>query len=150
MALFTFSRELDPVNALFRLQEQLERVFQNPRGLELGLSGRGVHPPVNLFRENGDVVIRLEVPGFAPEDLAVETRGQSLVVSGKRAEQPAAEGAYHRRERFSGEFSRSIQLPRDVDPSQAVASCKHGVLTLRVPARAEVKPRQIAVTTEVK
>jgi len=146
MALFTFSRELDPVNALFRLQEELERVFQNPRGVDLGPSGRGVHPPVNLFRSGDDVVIRLEVPGFAPEDLSIESRGQTLSVSGKRAQEPAAEGAYHRRERFAGEFSRSIQLPRDVDPSQAAATCKHGVLTVRVPARAEVKPRQIAVT----
>jgi HSP20 family protein len=148
MALFTFSRELDPVNALFRLQNELERVFQNPRGLDLGVSGQGVHPPVNLFREGGDVVIRLEVPGFAPEDLSLESRGQTLSVSGKRPEEPAAQGAYHRRERFAGEFSRSIQLPRDVDPSQATASAKHGVLTVRVPARAEVKPRQIAVTAK--
>jgi HSP20 family protein len=148
MALFTFSRELDPVNALFRLQNELERVFQSPRGLDLGLLGRGVHPPVNLFRQEQDVVIRIEVPGFAPEDLSIESRGQTLSVSGKRSEEPAAEGAYHRRERFAGEFSRSIQLPRDVEPSQAVASCKHGVLTVRVPARAEVKPRQIAVTSK--
>jgi HSP20 family protein len=146
MALFTFRRELDPANALHRLQEELERVFENPRGLDLGLSGRGVHPPVNVFREGGDVVIRIEVPGFAPEELSIEGRGQTLTVGGKRAEQPSSEGAYHRRERFTGEFSRSIQLPRDVDASQAAASCKHGVLTVRVPARAEVKPRQIAVT----
>jgi HSP20 family protein len=146
MALFTFRRELDPVNALFRLQEELERVSQNPRGWEPGVSGSGVHPPVNVFRSGDDVVIRIEIPGFAPENLSIESRGQTLSVSGKRTEEPVAEGAYHRRERFAGEFSRSIQLPRDVDPAQAVASCKHGVLTLRVPARSEVKPRQIAVT----
>jgi HSP20 family protein len=146
MALFTVRREVDPVDALFRLQQELERVFQNPHGLDLGLSGRGVHPPVNVFRSGDDVVIRIEVPGFASEDLSIESRGQTLAISGKRSGEPAAEGAYHRRERVAGEFSRSIQLPRDVDPSQAVANCKHGVLTLRVPARAEVKPRQIAVT----
>jgi HSP20 family protein len=144
MALFTFR---DPANALFRLQEELERVFQNPRGLDLGLSGRGVHPPVNVFRSGDDVVIRIEVPGFAPESLSLESRGQTLTISGKRSgEDQPGEGAYHRRERFAGEFSRSLQLPRDVDPSQAAASCKHGVLTVRVPARAEAKPRQIAVT----
>ncbi|HXZ86446.1 MAG TPA: Hsp20/alpha crystallin family protein [Myxococcota bacterium] len=144
MALFTLS---DPVNALLRLQQELEHAFENPRGLDLGPSGRGVLPPVNVFRKDADVVIRIEVPGFAPEDLSVESRGQTLQVSGKRSQEQAAEGAYHRRERMAGEFSRSIQLPRDVDPSQAVASCKHGVLTVRVPARAETKPRQIAVSS---
>lgn len=146
MALFTFRRDLDPVNALFRLQEELGRVFQNPRGMDLGPSGFGVHPPVNIFRQGDDVVVRLEVPGFAPENLTIESREQTLAISGKRPEEPVAEGAYHRRERVVGEFSRSIQLPRDVDPAQAAASYKHGVLTVRVPARAETKPRQIAVT----
>jgi HSP20 family protein len=145
MALFTLSR--DPVNALLRLQQELEHAFENPRGFDLGLSGRGVLPPVNVFRKDDDVVIRVEVPGFAPEDLVVESRGQTLQISGKRTPEQPAEGAYHRRERMSGEFSRSIQLPRDVDTSQAAATCKHGVLTVRVPARAEVKPRQIAVTS---
>ena len=144
MALFSLSR--DPVNALLRLQQELEQAFQNPRGLDLGPSGRGVLPPVNVFRKDQDVVVRIEVPGFAPEDLSIESRGQTLTVSGKRAQESASEGAYHRRERIAGEFARSIQLPREVDPAQAEATCKHGVLTVRVPARAEVKPRQIAVT----
>jgi len=128
MSLFTFRRELDPVNALFRLYEERER------------------PPVNVFRAGDDVVIRMEVPGFAPENLSIESRNQTLTINGKRAEEPAAAGAWQRRERFAGEFSRTITLPRDVDPSQASASCKHGVLTLRIPARAETKPRQIAVS----
>jgi len=145
MALFTLSR--DPVDALLRLQDELQRAFQNPRGLDLGLSGPGVQPPVNVFRSDGDVVIRSEVPGFAPEELSVESRGQTLLISGKRAQEAPVEGGYHRRERIAGEFARSIQLPRDVDPAQAVATAKHGVLTVRVPARAETKPRQIAVAS---
>lgn len=145
MALFSLSR--DPMDALLRLQQELEHAFENPRGLDLGISGRGVLPPVNVFRKDDDVVIRIEVPGFAPEDLSVESRGQTLQISGKRSEEQAKEGGYHRRERMAGEFSRSIQLSRDVDPAQAVASCKHGVLTVRVPARAETKPRQIAVAS---
>jgi HSP20 family protein len=143
LALFTLSH--DPVDALFRLQQQLERAFQNPRGLDWGISGRGVSPAVNVFRDGGDVVVRSEVPGYASEDLSVESRGRTLVISGKRAQEEPVEGAFHRRERAHGEFSRSLEMPRDVDPSQATASCKHGVLTVRVPARAEVKPRQIAV-----
>jgi HSP20 family protein len=145
MALFrTTRRELDPANALFQLQAELDRVFRNPYGWDPGLSGPGVFPPVNVFKDGDDVVIRFEVPGFAPEDLTIENRGQTLQVSGKRTDTPA-EGGYHRREREAREFARAVQLPREVDASQATANCKHGVLTVRVPAKAETKPRQIAV-----
>jgi HSP20 family protein len=145
MALFrTTRRELDPANALFQLQAELDRVLNNPFGWDPGVSGPGVFPPVNVFKQGEDVVIRFEVPGFAPEDISIESRGQTLQVTGKRSE-PPAEGGYHRRERVASEFSRAIQLPREVDAGAAVASCKHGVLTVRVPAKAETKPRQIAV-----
>lgn len=147
MALFNHGRDVG-TNPLFRLQEELKRAFESPFGHGLGLFGRGVRPAINIFKRTGseDVVIVIEAPGFAPADIAVESRGQTLTVSGKPAGQAAAEGAYHRRERVTGEFSRSIQLPRDVDPSRATATCKNGVLTLTVPAREETKPRQISVT----
>jgi HSP20 family protein len=148
MALFQYGRDLDPLNALSRLQQDLERTFDSPFGHGLGLLGRGVHPAINIFKSGEDVVLRIEVPGFAPEDLGVTSQGQTLIVGGKPAAQPQVSGSYHRRERASGEFSRSIQLPREVDPARASAQCKHGVLTIRVPAREEVKPRQINVTGE--
>lgn len=148
MAVFTVGRDTGPANPLFRLQEELRRAFESPFGHGLGLFGRGVRPAINIFKPTGsdDLVIRIEVPGFAPADISVESQGQTLVVTGKPGAQASAEGAYHRRERVTGEFSRSIQLPRDVDPARTTAACKNGVLTLNVPAREEIKPRQIAVT----
>jgi HSP20 family protein len=146
MALFRYGgRDLDPASALFRLQEELDRAFESPFGRGLGLLGRGVHPALNIFKSGEDVVLRIEVPGFAPENLAVTSQGQTLTVSGKPAAQEVPKGGYHRRERAGGEFSRSVQLPREVDPSRATAQCKHGVLTITVPAREEVKPRQISI-----
>jgi HSP20 family protein len=135
------------MSALLQLQEELSRAYESPFGQGLGLIGGGVRPPINIFksRTGEDLVIKLEVPGFGPADITVENRGQTLTVSGKPADLPPSEGAYHRRERSVSEFSRSIQLPRDVDPARATAQCKNGVLTLNVPAREETKPRQISV-----
>ena len=144
MTLFPY-RRFDPMNALLRLQQELEGVSQNPVGLDLGISGRGVHPLANLFRDAEGISVRMEVPGFEPEQLSIESRGQTLVVSGKPGNAEAAEGSYHRRERAVREFSRSLQLPRDVDPHAASASCKNGILTIHVPLRPEVKPREIKV-----
>lgn len=147
MSVFSLRREVDSVNALARLQQELERVFQNPFGWELGLSGRGVQPPVNIFRDGAEVVVRMQVPGFAPEQLSVESRGQTLIIGGKREESAPAEGGWHRRERAAASFSRSVELPREFDPAQAVATSQRGVLTVRVKARAESVARQIAVNS---
>ncbi|MCC6847464.1 MAG: Hsp20/alpha crystallin family protein [Deltaproteobacteria bacterium] len=145
MTRFRMSSGFDPVAGLLNLQRELERVFDKPFGIDLGPSGRGVFPPVNVFADKTGCVVKLEVPGVAPEDVAIEAAGRTLTVSGKREVPQPAEGSFHRRERGAGQFSRSLQLPTDLDLGRAEASYKHGILTVRVPKKEEAKPRQIAV-----
>ena len=143
MALFRFSA--DPVESLVSLQRELARVFESPSGLELGPSGRGVYPAMNVFTDKNGSVLRMEVPGVAPGNIQIETHGRTITVSGKREVKAPENGSFHRRERGVGEFSRSVQLPADLDVSRTEASCKHGILTIRIPKKEEAKPRQIAV-----
>lgn len=134
----------DPWNALLRLQGEIERAFDQPL-VGSGLSGRGAFPPVNVFRGKDGYVAHFEVPGLAPADLSIETRDRTLTVSGKREPREPSEGSLHRRECWSGEFSRSLQFPEDADTAHAKAECRNGVLTVRVPHREERKARRIEV-----
>jgi HSP20 family protein len=143
MTLFRFSS--DPVDSLLALQRELARVFESPFGFELGPSGRGVYPAMNVFTDKSGTVLRMEVPGVPAEKIQIETHGRTVTVSGKREMKALQNGSFHRRERSEGEFSRSVQLPGDLDVSRADASCKHGILTIRIPKKEEAKPRQIAV-----
>lgn len=146
MSSIQWGRDIDPVGALLRLQEELGRTHFRPLGWDLGPSGRGVHPPVNVFQdEQGEYVIHVEVPGYKPTELSIESRGQTLTISGKREETVPTSGSFHRRERKGGEFSRSLQLPREQDPSRAEAASSNGILTIRVPVREESRPRRIDV-----
>jgi HSP20 family protein len=145
MAFFRVSSGLGPGSGLPTLQRELERVFEKPFGIDLGPSGRGVFPPVNVFADRDGYLIKLEVPGIAPEDVSIEAEGRTLTVSGKRQEIAPTEGSFHRRERGAGQFSRSLQVPSDLDLTRAEASCKHGILTIRIPKKEEAKPRQITI-----
>jgi HSP20 family protein len=145
MALFRFSSASDPAGGLLDLQRELDRFFQNPMGFDLGVSSRGVFPAVNIFSDKGGYIARLEVPGVPPEQINIESHGRTLTISGKREVVTPEGGSFHRRERESGAFSRSLQLPDDLDPARAEASFKHGILTVRIPKKEEAKPRQITV-----
>jgi HSP20 family protein len=147
MALLRFDSEFDPVHALLTLQRELERSFERP-WLDFGPSGRGVFPPLNVFSDKDSYVVRLEVPGVVPKDLKIESQGRTLVISGKRETPLPAGGGFHRRERGAGEFSRSIQLPDELDLQKAEATCRHGILSIQIPKREEVKPRQITVQAD--
>jgi HSP20 family protein len=141
-----YTLEFEPWSALLRLQSELERALERESGWwGLGPSGRGAFPPVNVFRRGDDYLIRMELPGLSAESIAIQAEGNTLTVSGKRESRAPIEGSVHRRERWFGEFARSIQLPSEFDPARAGARYEKGVLTIEVPRREETKPRQIAI-----
>src|SRR5262249_34872728 len=132
---------------LFRLQQEMDSLLHRP-GSEFfyGPSAAGVFPPVNVFRDKqGDVVIRAELTGVAPGEVTVTVERRRLTISGERKAGAAENGGYHRRERPWGKFSRSIQLPNDLDVDRAQATFRNGVMTLRIPRAEAAKPRQINV-----
>lgn len=137
----------DPFAGLERLQRALDRALERPSPVWTGrVSGR-VFPPINVFEEKDGYRIRAEVPGLSPDALAIESHGDTMTISGHREAPPEGKGDPHRRERWSGDFSRSFHLPRDLELGKAAASYVNGILTLRIPRREEAKPRQITVET---
>jgi HSP20 family protein len=135
----------DPVEGLMRLQEEIDRFFGKPAFDLGGLSGANVFPPVNVFADEGALVVRAEVPGIKPDEIQVQLESGRLTIAGERKPRTEREPSYHRRERRHGRFARTIQLPRDLDPEHAQADCRNGMLTIRIPKHAAAKPRQIEV-----
>lgn len=139
-----FTTPFSPFDRLLSLQREIERAFDNPVGFE-GVGGRGVFPPVNVFKNGDGYLVRIEVPGVPPEKLHLQAHGRVLTVSGEREFESVEGASYHRRERDAGKFSRSLTLPANLDLENVQAAYSHGVLTVRVPLKAAAKPRQIEV-----
>jgi HSP20 family protein len=133
---------------LLGLQSSLARLLDNPAlGWNLGPSSASVFPPINVFAgKDGGLVIRAEAPGIDPEKLEISLEAGRLTISGERASDASGAGnGFHRRERRFGRFSRSLQLPSDLDPEKATASYANGMLTLRIEKAEAAKPRRITV-----
>ncbi len=145
MALLRFQSGFEP---MLTLQRELERFLGHP-AISLGLSGQGAFPPINVFDDGEGGAIIAELPGLNPGDIKISSQGRTLTLSSERKPVDAKESAaYHRRERAFGAFSRSIQLPEDLDPQKATAKYEAGLLTIRVPKAETAKPRQISVQVE--
>lgn len=130
------------------LQRALARLREAPTlGWNLGPSSRSVFPPLNVFEDvDGALVVRAEAPGIDPATLQIDIEPQRLVIAGER--RPASDtgaSGYHRRERRFGRFSRSLQLPADLDVSKTAASYRDGMLTIRVEKAETARPRRIQV-----
>jgi HSP20 family protein len=130
---------------LNRMRSQLDELFAGRGGAWPTLDPTGF-PPVNAWEDDNAFYVEAELPGIAQEDLEITMAdATTLSIKGARKE-PALESAkWHRRERGFGSFERSLALPGPVDTDNVEASCKHGVLTIKLPKAPELRPRKIEV-----
>lgn len=105
------------------------------------------HMPVRIedYMDDGNYVVRAELPGMTTKDIQVSTQGTVLTIVGERIENKHD----HTRSEFRyGSFSRSVSLPQGADPKHIRAQYEAGVLRVTVPVRTKPdESRQIPVTT---
>ena len=103
-------------------------------------------PPVDVTETEANYELRAELPGVNGPEVKVVVRDGILTLSGERPAVPAAEGTkIHLTERRFGPFQRRFGLPKDADGERVSAEFKNGVITIAVPKREEVKPKEIEV-----
>jgi HSP20 family protein len=130
------------------LQNRLNSIFTDfarPEGEESLAMGSFI-PPVDVYEDAQQLVLKLEVPGIKQEDLDVRLENQTLTVKGERkfAAEEKQEN-FHRIERRYGSFYRAFTLPNTVDTENVAASYTAGVLKLELKKKAEAQPKQIKV-----
>ena len=121
---------------MHRLQGEFERAFAAGPAPGITSWERGLAPRVKVTREDTGYLVQFEVPGVDPKDLNVEAEGRTVKVEGHWSVDGDEAGT---------EFSRTLQFPEDADLTSIEATSKHGILTVRVPRKAEATPRQIEV-----
>ena len=129
------------------LQNRLNSIFSDfGRPDDESLAMGNFVPPVDVYEDAQQLVLKLEVPGIKQEDLDVRLENQTLTVKGERKfEQDEKEENFHRIERRYGSFSRSFTLPQTVDTAAAKASYDAGVLTISLAKKEAAKPKQVKV-----
>jgi len=139
----------EPARELHSLQTEVNRLFglfdsPTARG---SLVSRGWIPAMDLAEDQGDYVVRADLPGVSENDVTIELRDNVLTISGERkSEHQERKPGYYRIERAAGRFSRSLTLPKGVDPESVRANFDNGVLEVRIPKPAERKPHRVAIS----
>lgn len=104
-------------------------------------------PSVDIMEKDGNLILRAELPGLNEKDIELKLEGNTLTLKGERKmENEDKKGTYHRVESFYGSFVRSFRLPETVDADKITADYKNGVLTVTMPQKPEVRPREITVS----
>ena len=105
-------------------------------------------PPVNIWTNEEGAVVTAELPGVDPASIDVTAMNNTLTLKGERVvDEGHGERSWHRRERPSGRFARTIELPFRIDGDSVEAHYQDGVLRVSLARPEEQKPRKIAIQT---
>lgn len=133
---------IDPFRELATLFEN----FVEPRTAKDQLMAGSFVPPVDIYEDEHNLVLKLEVPGVTEENLDIQVENNTLTVKGERAfEKEEKEENFHRIERRYGSFLRTFRLPNTVDSEKIEANYDKGVLKIALAKKPEAKPKQIKV-----
>ena len=139
----------EPLRDLMTTQRGFDRLFKEaftPFFGEGELSTRTWAPPVDIYENENDIVLKAELPGIDPKDVEVRVEDNTLYLKGERKfEKEVKDESYHRIERSYGSFARSFSLPNSINAEKVKAEFKDGLLTLTLPKREEAKPKTIKI-----
>jgi HSP20 family protein len=136
-----------PFALMRRFAEEMDRLFENLRAGAPSLLPRfelpwGSHegeggwlPSLEVAERGGKLVVRADLPGLTKDDVKIELRDDVLCIEGeRRQEREEKRKGLYRSERSYGRFYREVPLPEGIDPEQAKASFRNGVLEVTMPA----------------
>jgi len=145
----TVLTRFEPFREFTTLQDRLNRLFREtyaPEGREDALTSAGFAPPVDVYEDEHNITLKIEVPGIDEKDIDVRIENNTLTVHGERKfEKEEKEENYRRVERQYGSFTRTFTLPTTVDANQVQANYDKGVLKINLAKKAEAKPKQIKI-----
>jgi HSP20 family protein len=140
---------------MLTLQDRMNRMFDESfRGASRGTAageedwalGGSWAPAVDIYEQDGNIVLKAELPGVDSKDVDIRLENNVLTLSGERKlDTEVKRENYHRVERSYGSFTRSFTLPTVVDQEKIKADYQDGVLRVTLPKREEAKPKQISI-----
>ena len=130
------------------LRDEIDRLFEAPL-TELARTSQllsGWTPALDMYEDNDNLYVRLELPGMRKEDIDLSLHDGSLSISGERkSEDEHKDAEVYRAERFFGRFQRTVTLPSPVAVDIVKAQYKDGILSITLPKAEEAKPKHIDV-----
>jgi HSP20 family molecular chaperone IbpA/ribosome-associated toxin RatA of RatAB toxin-antitoxin module len=136
----------EPFVIMRKMTEDMDQIFERflgrpmygarPRQGAMPTGAAAWSPPMEVAQRDNQLLVRAELPGVKQEDVHVEIKNDRLVIEGDRPEETQREGqGFQRTERSYGHFYRAIALPEGINPEQASASMRDGVLEVTIPVQ---------------
>lgn len=139
-------QKFDPVKEFINIRDSISKTIGQSLKNAAGITPDS--PALDIYETEDEVIVcTAPIPGIVSSSIEISMEDEVLTIAGEAEPDPTVpESAYIHRELVYGQFSRSVPIPRAVDSSEASASLKNGVLTVKLPKQAKKAEQIIEVT----
>lgn len=104
---------------------------------------------VDVYQTSNEIILQAFTSGIKTDDLDISITQDMLTIKGKREDHRRVEREdFFCQELYWGSFSRKITLPHEVDPDEAEATLKNGILTVKLPKLDRERVQKLKVKGE--
>lgn len=140
-----------PLGDLATLRDEVDSLFGRFFGEEdpwaRSAYARAFTPAVETFMREGELVVRMDLPGIDPKEVELSVEGDRLTVRGERKENKERKDRdLHIQEVRYGRFERTLALPHGVDADSVKATYRDGVLEVAMKAPKELTPKKVPIS----
>ncbi|MEO8270895.1 MAG: Hsp20/alpha crystallin family protein [Aureliella sp.] len=129
------------------MNDLISRIWTG-NGSDLVPPGRLLAPALDVSETDNAFEVRMDIPGMNAKDFDIQVQGNAVTLSGHREDKKEDKGkTFHRIERSSGSFSRSMTLPCEIVEDEVAAQYENGVLVVKLPKCEQSKAKKISVKT---
>jgi HSP20 family protein len=108
-------------------------------------------PKTDIYEEDGNIAVKVELPGVSPKNIDIEIKDNTLVVEAKSEEKKEEKKkGYYRKEISAGYYKRSIPLPVEVKADKAEAEYTDGILKVVIPKAKPQKEEKKGIKVKIK
>ncbi len=133
-----------PFEDLERIRREFDRLLEEFLPVRRETEAPVFVPPVEVYETDREVVVKVDLPGVKKEDVEITVKENAVVIKAERKEEREEKTEnVIRAERFYGVVERVIPLPVEVNPDEAKAEYKDGVLEIRIPKVQVEKEKKI-------
>ena len=125
---------------LFELNREMNRVFKTA-----GVTGKSNWPETNTYENNDEYILVSKVPGIEKEDIEITLKDNSLTIKGKIKKKEIENLKKHLDERIYGNIERNFMLNNKINVDNIKAESSNGLLIIKLPKSAELKPKKIEI-----
>ena len=138
---FSLFDDVEPLSHLRDVERDFRTLFRAQ-----GASRVGDYPSVSIWSNSEVATLLAEIPGVSPAEVDVSVMGRTVTIKGERLPHAPEQGeVVLRRERQTGSFARTFELPFDIQAERVTAEFANGVLTVKLPKSEAHRPMKVSV-----